>query len=53
MRIAGRKAAVGRDRVELVGVDHFEQRGIEVQAVLGGVALHLLLNERKLFRQRF
>ena len=44
VRIARGKAAVGRDRVELVGVDHFEDRGIEIEPIVARIALDLRLD---------
>ena len=51
MRIADRKARLGRDRVEIVGVDVLEDRGVEVEAVASGVALDLALHVRRVGRQ--
>ena len=44
VRIARGKAAVGGDRVELVGVDHFEDRGIEIQPVAARIVFDLPLD---------
>ena len=52
VRIAGRKAAVGGDGVELVVVDEFEDGREEIQPVVARVLLHLTLDLDQVGRQR-
>ena len=51
VRVARREAAVGGDLVEVVGVDHLEDRLVEVEPVAAGVALDLLLQGAQVGRQ--
>ena len=51
VRIADREAALGGDRVELVGVDVFEDRGEEIEAMAARIVLHLALHRDELRRQ--
>ena len=51
VRVARREAAVGRDLVQLVGVDDLEDRLEEVEPVVAGVALDLLLELAEVRRQ--
>ena len=49
--IAGREAAVGGHLVEVLAVEHFEDGVEEIQAVVAGVALDLLLEGSQVGRE--
>ena len=51
VRIADREAALGGDRVELVGVDVLEDRRVEIEPVAAGIALDLALHGDEFGRQ--
>ena len=51
VRIADREAALGGDRVELVGVDVLEDRRVEIEPVAAGIALDLDLHRGEFRRQ--
>ena len=44
--------AIAGDRIELVVVDQLEDRGVEVEAVPAGIALHLTLDFDQVGGQR-
>ena len=51
VRIARGKPAAGGDRVELVGIDQLEDRGIEIQPIVTRIAFDLRLNRGEFRRQ--
>ena len=53
MRIASRESAVSGHFVELIGFDHLEHRGEEIQPMPAGVSFHLPLNIGQMTGQRF
>ena len=52
VRIAHREASVGGDGVELIGIDHFEDGGEEVEPVVARIALDFVLSVDQFGRQR-